>query len=259
MIAEPRNENGVRVHAVRSEFQAGETEIRVLLPEAVASDERLPVLYLLPVEALRGNRFGDGMAEAQRLELANRYRVICVLPTFSHLPWYADHPTDPVIRQESHLLKVVVPFVDRTYPTIAKAEGRLLVGFSKSGWGAFTMLLRHPDVFGKAAAWDAPLMMDSLERFGTQPIFGTQENFEQYRIATLLRETGRNLGRSPRLILTSYDAFRADHEAAHRLMTDLGVLHVHRDGPRRQHDWHSGWLAEAVELLMNADGESPGP
>ena len=42
-----------------------------------------------------------------------------VAPTFSHLPWYADHPTKPEIRQETYFLKVVVPFIDKTYPVRA--------------------------------------------------------------------------------------------------------------------------------------------
>ncbi|MBX3436054.1 MAG: hypothetical protein KF861_01080 [Planctomycetaceae bacterium] len=243
------------VHTVRSEFQSGETEIRVLLPERLDTGEKLPVLYLLPVEKQGEHRFGEGMREAQQLDLANKYRTICVAPAFSHLPWYADHPTDPEIRQESYLLDIVVPLVDRTYPTIAKPEGRLLVGFSKSGCGAVSLLLRHPDVFGKAAAWDAPLMMETPARYRSGEIYGTQENFEKYRMTSLLRKHGTELGPGRRLILTSYDAFREDHNSAHQLLTDLKVPHVHRDGPHRKHDWHSGWLAESVELLF-ADGDS---
>ena len=102
------------------------------------------------------------------------------------MPWYADHPSDPEVRQESYFLKVVVPFVEQRVPGPADRDGRLLVGFSKSGWGAYSLLLRHPDHFGKAAAWDAPLMEQRPARFGMGPIFGTQENFEQYRITTLL-------------------------------------------------------------------------
>ena len=88
-------------------------------------------------------------------------------PTFSHLPWYADHPTDPDIRQESYLLEVVIPFIEANYPARADRRGRLLLGFSKSGWGAYSLLLRHPDVFGKAAAWDAPLMMSEPGKYGS--------------------------------------------------------------------------------------------
>jgi hypothetical protein len=33
-------------------------------------------------------------------------------------------------------------------------------------------------------------------------------------------------------------------------MQKQGVLHQYRDGPQRTHDWHSGWLAEVLELMF---------
>ena len=33
-------------------------------------------------------------------------------------------------------------------------------------------------------------------------------------------------------------------------MDQLGIPHIFRDGPQRQHAWFSGWVPEAVELLM---------
>ena len=101
--------NGFVVHTVQSEFQAGLTKIYVRVPNKIAPGARLPVLYLLPVEAKDEQRWGDPLAEAAKLDLANKLNVICVYPTFSHLPWYCDHATDPGIRQETYFLKVVVP------------------------------------------------------------------------------------------------------------------------------------------------------
>ena len=177
--------------------------------------------------------------------------MICVFPTFSHLPWYADHPTDPLIRQESYLLKVVLPLVERTYPAEPDREGRLLLGFSKSGWGAFSLLLRNPGVFGKAAAWDAPLTEDRPLRFGMGPIFATQENFEKYRISALLESRAPELREGSRLVLVGYDNFRTAHVETHQQMVAWKIPHVYRDGPRRKHQWHSGWLPEAVGLLVS--------
>ena len=54
-----------------------------------------------------------------------------------------------------------------------------------------------------------------------------------------------------RLILLGYGNFRDQHEQAHSLMVDLKVPHIYRDGPKRQHIWESGWLTEAVELLLS--------
>ena len=124
------------------------------------------------------------------------------------------------------------------------------VGFSKSGWGAFSLLLRHPDLFGKAAAWDAPLMMEQPNRFGMGDIFGTQENFEKYQIAKLLEQQADKLQKGERLVLLGYGNFRDHHEKAHALMTKLKIDHRYQDGPARKHEWGSGWLPEAVECLL---------
>lgn len=249
-VSDAKTEDGVLVHDVQSPYQAGTTKIRVLLPDTVEKGKKFPVVYLLPVEAGSESRYGDGMKEVKKLDLHNSLRVIFVAPTFSHLPWYADHPTKPDIRQESYFLKVVVPFVEKTYPAKAEASGRLLLGFSKSGWGAWTLLLRHPDTFGKAAAWDAPLMMDKPGMYGNGDIFDTAENFAAYRVSQLLEDNAKQFQKDPRLILLGYGNFREHHKRAHELMDKLKIVHDYRDGPSRKHDWHSGWVKEAAELLL---------
>ncbi len=245
-----RDDHGFLVHNVRSPYQAGPTRIRVLQPNELTPKHTYPVIYVLPVEAADGSRYGDGLLEIQRHNLHNKHHVIFVTPTFSALPWYADHPTDAKVRQESYLLKEIVLFVERTYPVSKNAQHRLLLGFSKSGWGAWSLLLRHPDTFGRAAAWDAPLMMTRVGQYGNRPIYGSQENFEEYRIDQLLRKNAKKLRDKPRLILTGYGNFRTHHQQMHELLQELTIPHVYRDGPFRKHDWHSGWVTEAVELLL---------
>lgn len=252
------DEHGFRVHRVTSEFQAGETLIRVLLPKKLEPDERLNVLYLLPVEANTEHRYGDGLLEAKKLDLANKHRLICVAPTFSHLPWYADHPTDKTIRQESYFLKVVVPAIEKRYPARAERDGRLLVGFSKSGYGAWSLLLRHPDLFAKAAAWDAPLMKTEPNQFGMGPIYGTAENFASYRIDQLLRDRAERLrpkaGEQPtaNLIHLGYGNFRDHHQRAEALLNELQIPHAYADGPKLEHTWHSGWMETSVVQLLKS-------
>ena len=286
-------------HTVESEFQAKPTEIRVLLPDkfdpvqrnaplvpAVREEEpgvrdastpaaSSRVLFVLPVEAAREAKYGDGLAEVKRLDLHNKHGLICVAPTFAHLPWYADHPTDKTIRQESYFVQVVVPFIDRTYtqrrmdassvrsstdsdgrgvhPTRADRESRWLLGFSKSGWGAWSLLARHPDLFDKAAAWDAPLDMPRFDLYGAAQVFGTQDHFETHRVLPAILNCPDLKTASPRLILTGYDNFRTHHETTHRLLDEAQVPHVYRDGPKLKHVWNSGWVEGAVELLISLD------
>lgn len=217
---------------LNSPRQEGETQVRVLLP--ATWDARTPVVYVLPVEAGLESKYGDGFAEAKKLSPA----AIVVAPTFSRLPWYADHPTDPKIAQESYFLKDVLPLIEEKY-----SKGpRLLLGFSKSGHGAFSLLLRHPRLFARAVAWDAPLMMDTHTLYGAGPIYGTPENFERYRPSKLLGNV-----ESKRLIHMGFDNFREHHEAFDKLLTGP---RVYRDGPKRAHRWDSGWVRPAFELLL---------
>jgi S-formylglutathione hydrolase FrmB len=245
-----RNDQGFVCHRIESAFQAGVTSIRVLLPDRAESGQRFPVLYVLPVEAGDGNRYGDGLLECKRQGIHNKHNILCVAPTFSNLPWYADHPSDPQIQQESYFLNVVIPLVDAAYPTINKPSGRFLIGFSKSGWGAFSLLLRHPDTFAMAVAWDAPLMKERPDQFGMGPIFGTQDNFEKYQIARLLQQRARQFQEKARLSHHGYGNFRGHHEQTEKLLVERQISHQYRDGPKRKHDWHSGWLPEGVEMLF---------
>jgi len=241
--------HGFVVHDVQSEFQSGTTEIHVLLPQNRPPGAKFPVLYLLPVEATNGVHWGSALAEAKRLDLANKVGVICVYPTFSQLPWFVDHSADKSIRQESYFVKVVVPAVESRHPARRDRDARLLLGFSKSGWGAWSLLLRHPDVFGKAAAWDAPTAMEQ-PRYGLEAISGTRENYDRHQLHEALRTRGKALGASARLGLFGYDNFRAQMTQTHQWMETLGIPHERRDGPQRKHHWESGWVEEASLWLV---------
>jgi S-formylglutathione hydrolase FrmB len=245
-----KDDQGILVHEVRSPLQAGKTQIRVLLPDKREEGKRYPVVYVLPVEARTESRFGDGMLEVKKQGLHNNHAAIFVMPTFFHLPWYADHPTKTDLRQESYFLQVVVPYIEKTYPAQTEASGRLLLGFSKSGWGAYSLLLRHPDRFGRASAWDAPLAMTKSGAYGSGDIFGTQENFEKYQITRLLEARAEMLQKQKRLILLGYGSFRDQQKKVHDRMVELKIAHEFTDGPARKHDWHSGWVAEAAAILL---------
>lgn len=247
--------SGILRHTIRSEYQGALTEVRVLPPDRWISSRRYPVVYVLPVEAGTQCQWGDGLAEVQKHGLQNEYQAFFVAPTFSHPPWYADHPSDAAIRQETYFLKVVVPLVERHYPVEAAPTGRRLLGFSKSGYGSFSLLLRHPDLFGRAVAWDAPVSMDQPNRYGMGEVYGTQDNFERYRISTLLEQHATEFRGAPRLFLLGYGRFRDQHAAAHALMLKLGVSHHYEDGPQRPHHWGSGWIPTAVTLLLQETTE----
>jgi hypothetical protein len=249
----------VRVHVIESEYQPGSNEILVLLPDRVEPGRKYPVLYVLPVYA-GPKPPSTAIDEVGRLNLHNTLGVICVSPAFAQMPWYADHATDRLVRQESHFVKTVVPFVEEHYPAMREPRGRLLVGFSKSGWGAITLLLRHPDFFGRAASFDAPLMMDTIGEHSTDKSMGTQPNFDAYCVTRLLEQRAGQLRNGPaRLVILGRGKFD-DDRPLHELMQRLDVPHHwDRGDAERPHKWDGGWLAPAAALLVRQDLPSSPP
>jgi len=250
-----RNEDGFLTFTARSPYQSGATTVELILPGEIQEGRTYPVLYILPVTVGTRGKFGDGILEAERHEIAERHQVVCVSPSFSAVPWYADHPEDKTLRHETHFLEVVVPLIEERYPVGRRREDRLLVGFSKSGVGAFSLLLRHLETFGFAAAWDAPLTQPDPEQWEMKTIYATAENYRRYFVPDLIEAAARELkGQEARLILTGYGSFREHMQAVHEQLDALGVQHLYANDQLRTHDWHSGWFSEAVEALMDLRG-----
>ena len=243
-----KDANGFFVHQLESPYQSGKLPVRVLVPDRLEKGKKYPVVYVLPVEAKDDAKFGNGLLEIQKHDLHNTFQAVFVAPTFSTLPWYADHPTKDELRQESHLLRAVVPLIEKNYPVRAERDGRLLLGFSKSGAGAYSLILRNPDTFWKALAFDSPLMRETLSK-GSE-VFSTQENFEKYCVPKLLQKHAKTFADVKRLILLGKGFLQGQHQQAHALMDKLKIAHEYREGTQRKHTWDSGWVPEAVELLL---------
>jgi hypothetical protein len=242
----PRTQGGVLVCRVASPWQPGRPRVRILAPDPLPAKEERTVLFVLPVEPAPERRWGDGFETVRKLDTAERFGFILVAPSFAQWPWYCDHPTAPAKRQETYLLKAVLPLVMTLYGH--EPRRRALLGFSKSGWGAWSLLLRHPDQFGAAAAWDAPMMM-AQPRYRMAEIVGTPANFQRYRVPRLLEAGAEPLRGRPRLALLGYGNFRRQHQECHALMERLRVPHLYADGPRRRHHWDSGWVPDALQAL----------
>ncbi|MDG2220483.1 MAG: sulfatase-like hydrolase/transferase [Rubripirellula sp.] len=259
---------GFHTHQISSPYQAGKTHLRILLPDNFDLRQNYRVLYVLPVheDGVGIEKHGDGLVEIKKHDFHNRHQLICVAPGYTSKPWYADHDLNPKKQDESHLLKTVLPFIEKRYPVRTDVKSRLLLGFSKSGWGAATLLLRHPDIFYRAAAWDSGIRVD------TGPIeesdrdnriareWGSRANFEAHRLSNLIRLRGQALGDESRLFYFNTEGTRAiGGVEIHRLLVEHGIPHRYVMEPHRKHAWNSGWIPEAMTFLvdkMQSNGEA---
>ena len=242
----------VWVYTVESEYLDGENKIEVVLPNDDREERTCRVLYVLPVEAGIGGHYGDGLQEILKLDAHNRYGLIAVQMAFDTLPWYADHSGDPRIRHESYIKNIVVPLIESRYNVQRNPEGRLLFGYSKSGWGAFTLMMRNPELFGYAVSWDAPLMLERWKvSWRMDRHFGTVPNFDRYRPAKLFETHAAPFRQKERLLLLGSKNLNDETVRAHRRMTELGIRHYYDNTIVVDHHWNSGWVEPALEALMD--------
>jgi len=71
---------------------------------------------------------------------------------------------------ETHLVKELIPLVDRRYRTIDAREHRAILGKSSGGYGALVQGMRHPEVFGALACHSGDMYFEYCYR-GDVPKF----------------------------------------------------------------------------------------
>jgi S-formylglutathione hydrolase FrmB len=258
MVGTPMvDSHGVAYYPVMSAYQGSQTQIvRVLEPTHPAAGKPPRLLYVLPVDAGvdrltsrwggRSSRWGDGLEELRRLDVANRFNMTLIAPSFTYEPWYGDNDTDQTRRMESFVVNDLVPFGD-TFAHGAVPQ-RLLIGFSKSGTGALILILRHPAIFQAAAVWDSPAQLSEVTAYpGLLLNFGTQKNFDRYYIPALISNSGDALKHQNRLWISGDQAFfTPDMIQLHKQLTAASIPHTWATGNTRIHHWQSGWLDGAV-------------
>jgi len=254
-------DDGVIWYEATSSFNGPDaTTLRVLSPAQPAPGMSRRFIYVLPAIAHVDleSEFGDGLEALRALNVHNDYNACIIAPSFLAEPWYADHASDPDRRYESFMIQDLVPWV-RANLSVTGVEEHWLLGFSKSGYGAVTLLLRHPTVFDAAAAWDFPA--DEPDAFGHQMLdnYGSDENFQaNYRLTNDFIAGRREPFRTERRLWLSDDhvtyrdapTYRNDVLAFASRLQANEVLFLLEGGETRIHTWSSGWVGEAVAGLQ---------
>jgi hypothetical protein len=258
--------------SIVSPYQQGTNKVEVLLPTHVEPTRKYPVVYCLPVNAGTRGNWGHPLTEAIRCGLADKYQAIFVTPSFSVLPWYGNNPDNPLFRENDHITKAVMPFIESHYPTLdfnnvlspSQSSSNYLIGFSKSALGALALFFNNPEKFHSVAVFENWYGQPSdlqWSTWGFKECYGTRANFDLYDPQLLISKHAVDFDKGPSRItvLGGGPGVRIGVDQLMGVLRDKSVPHVEIWDHAMSHDWRSGWMPLAVASLFAIPGDAPVP
>lgn len=138
-------------------------DVHVYLPPSYGQgNRRYPVVYFLHGYAVTADVYVNDVlkipAATDAAIAAGGSEFIVVMPDAFTRFGGSFYGNSPVIGDwESYIAKDLVAWVDKTYRTIARREGRGLAGHSMGGYGTLRIGMKHPEVFGAIYAMSAAI------------------------------------------------------------------------------------------------------
>lgn len=150
----------------RSEVAHGENlRYRVYVPPCYFSTQkRFPVVYLLHGLSYKEDQWEDlgiNTTLEQGIRLGAMPPMIFVMPFLGNLGQRNSFPPDP--SYESFIIDELLPKIQRDFCTIEDREHRAIGGISRGGFWAFSIAMRHPDIFSIVGGHSALFPTDSKE------------------------------------------------------------------------------------------------
>lgn len=231
--------------------------IRVVTPNNPAAVPR-KIIYILPVLAGDSDgTFGDGLTTLLSINAANALNAYIISPTFAYAPWYGDHVSYLSVRYDSYM----VDLYNWASSNLPPASEHIVAGFSKSGWGALSLITRHPTLFTKAICQDFPnptsvYYGNTAQIFGTPMQGGNTNYLGNYELTqSTLYARALPFMDSMRLWIGSGANFSSDgtyYEGVPTVegrLTAAAMLHTFSQNGL-PHNWTSGWLTVGLNSLF---------
>ena len=226
--------------SIKSKYQPDSTKIHIL-ETYLSKDKPLHLVFVLPVEKQKTKyKFGSGFAEFKKLNASHKLKnnVVIIQPDFTHTPWFCNHPTDSTNQQEAYTLECINLIKEKYKDYTQKVY---CVGFSKSGWGSMSLVMKYPQLIDGIFVWDAPLATDWNEKWHMSEGVGTKNHFmENYAFANRTNEI-KNLKRKT-IVVGGYDLFKDLSTQFVQQLRGSGVYLKHLSNIDYPHVWSQDWM-----------------
>lgn len=145
-------------------------QVGMRLPDGYEEvQERFPTIYFLPGN---GGSAQEWLGRQDVMEAVDKRQFIAVsIPEFDNL-WYSNKRDASDWAYDDFIAKELIPRVDSQFRSKPERQSRAVFGFSRGGYGAVKMALKHPDVFSMGASFAGVLDFAQQDRPDANRLFG---------------------------------------------------------------------------------------
>jgi pimeloyl-ACP methyl ester carboxylesterase len=187
----------------------GVTPIRKVLIYLPAGSERtsvrFPVIYFLPTpfEGYQAPFDKHGSRElfdrAIQAGVIDKFVLVCIdMTTPVGSSWYVNSPVTG--NWEDYVIEELVPYMDKTFRTLANRNSRGIVGDFMGGYGALRFGMTHPEIFGAVYALHPVGTGSGVTTMYSRP------NWETLANAKSLDDLGKEVYSVSRIFTSIYQA-----------------------------------------------------
>lgn len=222
----------------RSQVAGENLRYRVYIPPCyLQTQKRYPYVILihgLQETELQWSEIDVQQALEQGMRLGVLGPMILVMPNMGRIGTQNTFPPDA--SYETYILNELVPAIERDFCTWNDREHRAIGGISRGGFWAYSIAMRHPDIFGTAGGHsatfgtdNAPPAFNPLE-LALNATFLSQANLRMYLDNAASDPAGTNL------------------ELFSSRLSSRGIQHTYLIHPTGEHN-NDYWAAHIAEYL----------
>lgn len=126
----------------------------------------------------------------------------------------------------------------------------VLVGFSKSGLGAWNIARALPECVAATVIFDAPATLERRPGWKAEDFYADDAAWQADLPCRLVPEFKAAMPAAHRLVLVSGAAFHPAMSRLSNLLADATVPHTFLARPAMPHHWQAGWIEEALGVVM---------
>ena len=132
----------------------------------------------------------------------------------------------------------------------------VLVGFSKSGLGAWNIARATPDIVSATIIFDAPVARQQLPPWETDAFYANDTEWRTDLPANTIQSFTSAMPANHQLVLIAGANFHEEMSTLSQALDEAGLAHAFLRRPEMTHHWNSGWIEEGLNTLLE---QNPAP